>query len=180
MSRLRTLPEALAQAARADAGYCFVSPDADTWRSYADVRVESLRVARALREVGLRRGDLVALVLPDAEQFLTALFGASIAGVTPASLYPPATGDLPRYMELTAAVLRASGARAVITTGALAPSFEEARAICPQLSLVLCRESLDAPALDPDALPSIDDIAFVQFTSGATSSPKGVALRAWR
>jgi fatty-acyl-CoA synthase len=176
MSRLRTLPEALAQAARDDAGYCFVSSDTDTWCSYADVRVDSLRVARALREVGLRRGDLVALVLPDADQFLTTLFGASIAGVTPASLYPPANGDLTRYMELTAAVLRAAGARAVITTRALAPSFEEARAVCPELSLVLCRESLDAPALDPDALPSLDDIAFVQFTSGSTSSPKGVAL----
>ena len=176
MSGLRTLPEALAQAARTDAGYCFVSSDTDTWCSYADLRVDSLRVARALREVGLGRGDLVALVLPDARQFLTTLFGASIAGVTPASLSPPATGDLTRYMELTAGVLRASGARAVITTGALAPSFKEARAICPELSLVLCRESLDAPALDPDALPSLDDIAFVQFTSGSTSLPKGVAL----
>jgi fatty-acyl-CoA synthase len=176
MSRLRTLPEALAHAARTDAGYCFVSSDTDTWRSYADVRVESLRVARALREAGLRRGDLVAVVLADAEQFLTALFGASIAGVTPASLYPPATRDLARYMELTAAVLRASGARAVMTTAALAPWFEEARATCPALSLVLSRESLDAPALEPDTLPSIDDIAFVQFTSGSTSSPKGVAL----
>src|SRR6185295_215339 len=153
-----------------------VSSDGDTWRSYADLRVESLRVACALRDVGLRRADLVALVLPDAEQFLTTLFGASIAGVTPASVYPPATGDVSRYMELTAAVLRASGARAVITTSALAPWFEAARASCPELSLVLRRESFDAPALDPVALPSIDDIAFVQFTSGSTSSPKGVAL----
>ena len=79
MSGLRTLPEALAQAARTDAGYCFVSSDTDTWCSYADVRVDSLRVARALREVGLGRGDLVALVLPDARQFLTTLFGASIS-----------------------------------------------------------------------------------------------------
>jgi fatty-acyl-CoA synthase len=177
MAALRTLPEALAGAARTDAGYCFVSGDTDRWRSYADIRHASMRVARSLREAGLRRGDLVALVLPDGEQFLIALFGASLAGVTPASVYPPsATGDLPRYFELTAAILRASGARVVVTTRALAPSFDRARTVCPELSLVLCSDDLDATALEPDVWPALDDIAFVQFTSGSSSTPKGVAL----
>ena len=177
MAALRTLPEALAGAARTDAGYCFVSGDTERWRSYADIRHASMRVARSLREAGLRRGDLVALVLPDGEQFLTALFGASLAGVTPASVYPPpATGDLARYFELTAAILRASGARVVVTTRALAPSFNQARTVCPELSLVLCSDDLDATALEPEVWPALDDIAFVQFTSGSASTPKGVAL----
>jgi acyl-CoA synthetase (AMP-forming)/AMP-acid ligase II len=177
MSRLRTLPEALAQAAGADAGYCFVTAERDAWRSYAELYDASRRIARALREAGLRRGDLVALILPDAEQFLTALFGASIAGVIPASLYPPATStDVPRYLELTSAILRASGARAVVTTDTLAPEFDTVRRMCPELSLVLSFDRLDAPAHQPDRAASMDDIAFVQFTSGSTSSPKGVAL----
>ena len=177
MAGLRTLPEALAQGARTDAGYIFSAGDADRRRSFADIQDAAMRAAASLRATGLRRGDLVALVLPDAEEFLATLFGASIAGLTPASLYPPATiGDLPRYLELTAAILRASGARAVVTTRALAPSFEEARARCPELALVLCASDLDGAAAEPDRLPSLDDIAFVQFTSGSTSSPKGVAL----
>jgi acyl-CoA synthetase (AMP-forming)/AMP-acid ligase II len=177
MSRSRTLPEALADAARGDAGYRFASAGVERWRSYADVRQAALRVASALRDSGLRRGDLVALVVPDGEQFLTALFGASIAGVIPASLYPPATtADLPRYIELTAAILNAAEARAVVTSRALAPSFEAARAMCPRLSLVLRREDLDGPPDEPSTAPSLDDIAFVQFTSGSTSTPKGVAL----
>ena len=54
----------------------------------------------ALRALGVGRGDLVALVVADAEQFLTSFFGASMAGAVPASLYPPATtSDLPRYLE---------------------------------------------------------------------------------
>ncbi len=154
-----------------------MSGGAETRRSFADVRETSLRVARALRDAGLQRGDLVAIVLADAEQFLATLLGASIAGLIPASLYPPATtSDLPRYIELTAAILNAADARAVVTSGALAPSFDEARAMCPQLSHVLCREDLDAPPFEPDWRPSLGDIAFVQFTSGSTSAPKGVAL----
>jgi fatty-acyl-CoA synthase len=177
MATLRTLPEALAEASRAGGGYCFTSHGADVHRSYADVRLASCRVARALRESGLRRGDLVALVLGDAEQFLTALFGASMAGVIPASLYPPMmTGDLTRYLDLTAGILRASGARAVVTWSTLAAQFETLRATCPDLAMVLSIETLDAPPTEPDALPSLDDIAFVQFTSGSTAIPKGVAL----
>ena len=177
MARLRTLPEALADAARSDAGYCFESAGVERWRSYAEVRAAAHGVARALARFGLRRGDLVALVLPDGEQFLTALFGASVAGVIPASLYPPAsTADLPRYIELIAGILNAAEARAVVTSRALAPSFEASRAMCPRLSLVLCREDLDGDAGEYAAAPALDDIAFVQFTSGSTSRPKGVAL----
>ena len=177
MSTPRTLPEALADAARGEAGFCFQSGAVDSWSSYAEIRRQSLQVAGALREAGLRRGDLVALVLPDGEQFLTALFGASIARVIPASLYPPATtADLPRYIELTAAILNAAEVRAVVTSRAFVAAFADARAMCPQLSLVLCREDLDAPADEPMDPPALDDVAFVQFTSGSTSLPKGVAL----
>jgi len=177
MAGLRTLPEALAQGAVGDAGYCFVDGAGERRRNYADLQQAALRTGASLRGAGLRRGDLVGLVLPDAEQFLITLFGASIAGLIPASIYPPSTtSDLPRYIELTGAILRASGARAVVTSAALAPSFEGLRQRCPELSLILCADQFDAAAIEPDHLPSLDDIAFVQFTSGSTSSPKGVAL----
>ena len=180
MGRLRTLPDALAEAAGADAGYVFASGGAETFRSFAEIRAASVKASRALREAGLRPGDLVALVLGDAEAFLTMLFGASMAGVIPASVYPPAlmgtAGDLSHYLELTAGILRTSCARAVITTAALAPAFEGIRERCPALALVLAHEHLDAPPIEPETLPRLDDIAFVQFTSGSTSAPKGVAL----
>ncbi len=177
MAALRTLPDALAEGAHADAGYCFTTSDGDRWRSYAELQDAAQRAAGALRDAGLRRADLIGLVIPDAEQFLTTLFGAAIAGLTPASIYPPSTtSDLPRYLELTAAILRASGARAVVTSRALLPSLDALRRLCPELSLVLCAEDLDGAIAEPDRRPALDDIAFVQFTSGSTSSPKGVAL----
>src|SRR4029077_8424328 len=174
----RLPPEMLAEAARGEHGYRFVSSQGETVRSFAEVHDRALRFANALRAVGLRRGDLVALVVADHEQFLTSLFGASLAGVVPASLYPPAaTSDLPRYLESTAALLRSCAARAVITSAGLLPHLEALRTVCPALSLVAACDMLDAPAKAGSAItPTDDDIAFVQFTSGSTSSPKGVVI----
>ena len=177
MSGLRTLPEALAEAARSDAGYWFVSNGRDVFRSYTEVRNRSLGAARALAERGVARGDLVAIVLADPEPFLTTLFGASLAGAIPASLYPPATtGELSRYVDLTAGILRAAAARVVVTSAPLASAFDTIRAQCPELAIVLVADDLDRAPADPALLPVLDDIAFVQFTSGSTSTPKGVAL----
>jgi fatty-acyl-CoA synthase len=136
------------------------------------------RVATSLLACGLKRGDLVALVINGSEPFLTAFFGVSLAGLVPASLYPPSTtSELPAYVEQTASILRHAGVRAVVTTSALKSSFDEMAPSCPELELVLACESLDAPARPiPGARVTLDDLAFVQFTSGSTSSPKGVAL----
>ncbi len=177
MPRLRTLPEALSAASGTDEGFVFITDGGEVRRSFADLRQQALGVAHALRERGLRPGDLVALVIADAEPFLTALFGASLAGLIPASLYPPATMiDLPRYVEQTATILRTARACAVVTTAALLPSFEALLAECPDLELVLSREALDGPPIESTARVALDDLAFVQFTSGSTSAPKGVAL----
>jgi fatty-acyl-CoA synthase len=177
MASTRTLPEALARAADTGSGLTFIVDREERPRSYADLRRASLSIARALGESGLRAGDLVAIILSDAEQFVVTLFGVSIAGLVPASLSSPSTaGELPHYLESTAAVLCAAGARAVITTPALLPLLERHRASFPEVALLVTRESLDAPPVQPRHSPHLEDLAFVQFTSGSTSSPKGVAL----
>jgi len=178
---LRTLHQAFDQAAASATGYCFASGDADRWRTYASLREQALHVAGSLRDAGVRRGDLVALILPDAEPFLVALAGTSYSGATPASLPPPATTvGLPRYLERAQALLRASGVRAIVTTRRIASALVEAFASTGASSLadgvVLVFDDLDGAAIEPDVAPALGDVALVQFTSGSTSSPKGVTL----
>jgi fatty-acyl-CoA synthase len=173
----RTLVDALEEAARADTGVWFVDGASETFRSYAVLLQESRRIAAALLEAGLQRGDLVALILPDPDQFLTALFGASFAGLVPASLYPPASvSDIEPYLAQTSTILSTTAARSVVTTAALATSLGQLSARCPNLAHVLTYDSLDGSPTHLPERPSLDDVAFVQFTSGSASSPKGVAI----
>ena len=173
-----TLPEALAAAARSSRGYRFVRPRSEeSFRSYTDIYAGALRVAGSLAALGLGPGDLVAIIVPDPEAFLTTLFGASLAGVVPASLYPPSpTSDLPSYLEATGRVLRSCGARAVVTSTALFPHVDALRAGCPDLAIVVAFHALLGPAMEPGRTPTTSDIAFVQFTSGSTATPKGVVV----
>jgi fatty-acyl-CoA synthase len=184
MPLLRTLPEALRDAAAGEHGCLFIGGasaghHADVYRSYADLHAAARGVSQSLRGLGLQRGDLVAVAIDDAESFLVALYGASMAGLVPASLHPPgATRDLDSYFERTAVVLRAAGARTLLTSAQLVKGFERVRLACPKLDGVVACGDLagrPAPPVPPDE-PGLDDLAFVQFTSGATSEPKGVAL----
>ena len=173
-----TIPEALAAAARSTHGYRFVGArGVESRKLYAEMFDSALRVAGSFAALGLRRGDLVAIIVGDPESFLTTLFGASIAGLVPASLYPPShTSDLPSYLEATARVLRSCAARGVVTSATLLPHIDSLRSSCPELAVVIAADALQGPALAAaDVLPPVD-IAFVQFTSGSTAAPKGVVI----
>ena len=135
-------------------------------------------------DLGLRRGDLVALAIDDAEAFLTALYGASLAGLLPASLHPPgATRDLDSYCALTAGVLRASGARALVTSGRVVERFDRERGSCPKLEVVVAyrRPVCSGPAASR-ARPARPRMSRRSTIWRSCSSPpaRPPSRRAWR
>ena len=178
MGAARAIPEALAEAARSSHGYLFVGArGAEVRKSYAEMYDSALRVAGSFAALGLRRGDLVAIIVGDSESFLTTLFGASIAGLVPASLYPPATtSELQSYLDATARVLQSCNARGIVTSSALLPHIDTLRASCPDLAVVIAADALQGPSMARGNAPAPCDIAFVQFTSGSTATPKGVVI----
>jgi fatty-acyl-CoA synthase len=174
---ITTLPEALDRAAQTPQGYVFATNGVERRRSYAEIRQAARRIAGALCEAGLGRGDVVALVLSDAEAFLTAFFAVSIAGMIPASMAPPpVTARIARYFELTARILRAARARAIVASDEFVADLSAIRTLCPDLRFVYSHSELDSTPLEVENTLSPDDVAFIQFTSGSTSSPRGVAV----
>ncbi|MBK6848519.1 MAG: fatty acyl-AMP ligase [Proteobacteria bacterium] len=173
----QTLGSQLQRAAGSANGVRFVDGAERLGRlSYEALFEQARDVAGALRALGLAPGDRVALVYPTGPEFLRAFFGASLAGLVPAPLYPPfRLGLIEEYQQRTAVMLRACRARAVLADRRarrlLGPCVELAR---PQLGC-LTLEELPVGTYE-DHRGSANDLALIQFSSGSVSAPKPVAL----
>src|ERR1700722_12008822 len=186
MTELRTIAQAVEDAAKCDPtrGFRFVPEEglqegtSEATFSFIAIERASARYGGALQALGLKKGDRVALILPTSEDFILCFFGAIRAGVIPVPIYPPlGLGQLQSYLDNTRHIVAKSGARALVTTAKIKRLLGTVQAACPALEQVVAvkgiRESLEH--LHPPKL-GLDDIAFLQFTSGSTSRPKGVSV----
>jgi acyl-CoA synthetase (AMP-forming)/AMP-acid ligase II len=152
-----------------------VLPDEGITVTYESLRRQVEAVADSLASAGIRRGDRVAMALPNGLTGIVCFLAASIAG-TAAPLNPNYREDEFRfYLEDTNAkilILPPDGA-------------EDARkAAGDQVPIVTAtHDSSGIVRLSPSASgrtappPSGDDIALVLHTSGSTGRPKRVPLK---
>ncbi|MBV9948692.1 MAG: AMP-binding protein, partial [Myxococcales bacterium] len=146
--------------------------------SFTAVERISARFGGALQALGLRKGDRVALILPSNDDFVLCFLGAIRAGVIPVPIYPPmALGQLQAYLDNTRHIVAKSGARVLVTTAPIKRLLGTVQAACPALEQVVAIEGIreSSEPLKGERIGP-DDVAFLQFTSGSTSRPKGVTL----
>ncbi|MEV6139118.1 non-ribosomal peptide synthetase [Nocardia sp. NPDC051990] len=132
--------------------------------TYGALDERSMRLAHRLRAHGVRRGELVAVLLDSSIDLIVAALAVvrSGAGYIPLSVRDP----LPRIES----ILRDAGAGFVLTDDQV-PDAGRAR-------ILRIGDEADNPRGTPGAAspPTPHDIAYVIFTSGSTGRPKGVVI----
>jgi fatty-acyl-CoA synthase len=175
-----TLVEAVKQLSRdTRRGFVFVKPDGqERFCSFQNIHDEAARRGAHLAARGVQKGDRVAMVIPDGDEFVLSFLGAIFAGAVPVPIYPQLSfKNVETYHETVAHIARASGAKMLLTTSTTKPYVDPVLARVDTLGSIATVDELAPTApgvLDVTVTP--DDVAFLQFTSGSTSRPKGVVV----
>jgi fatty-acyl-CoA synthase len=174
-----TLGEALDYAAQGRRGMNFHDARGSLERAYpyAELRTDALANARRFLTLGLNKGDRLALVAETGPEFAAGFFGAIYAGLWPVPLpLPTSFGGREAYVEQLKVMLQSSDPALFLYPAELEGFCAEAarqQGVAGRAweSLAEVEESgADLPACDPQ------EIAYLQYSSGSTRFPHGVAV----
>lgn len=175
-------PEAFIRVAKtsaSDRGMTFIDEDgvSEKFFSFAEVASRASRIGAALQRMGLKKGDRLVFVLTNDERFVFSFLGAVLVGVAPVPMYPPKDLDSANaFLVQCGHIVRTSQPAGILCDPLLKDLLEQfhsgpVHTICTLDDLEKSNDEYSPVSF------SGDDLAFVQFTSGSTSQPKGVIVR---
>ena len=161
------------------------TPTDITWAEYA---LRACRVAAALADAGVTRGDRVVFLITNRPEFHIADVAALLVGATPISIYNSSSPEQIAYLAS-----HSSATYAIVENAKFLESLLSVRDQIPTLKKVAV---IDTPETLPDGvllwddlmahepvelsvaslIAQPDDLATVIYTSGTTGPPKGVML----
>ncbi|NVM79668.1 amino acid adenylation domain-containing protein [Duganella sp. SG902] len=142
--------------------------------SYAEIDLR-VRALAAELQASLAPGDRALLVLDNDEHYVVAFFACLYAGVTAVPVFPPESVR-EQHLARLSGIAADCAAACVLASGTVLALLEEHRIFGGAKALAVdAVDTSRAPLWRPCA-PQPEDIAFLQYTSGSTSSPKGVMV----
>jgi acyl-CoA synthetase (AMP-forming)/AMP-acid ligase II/acyl carrier protein len=149
--------------------------------TYGELYQRALGILHHLQKLGAKRGDKLILFLGNNEQFIDAFWAAMLGGIVPV---PIALGISDEHRHKLLRIARQLGKPFIYTdrrsldrigafagTAGAADVFEGLRS---RAFVVDDLEDISRPGEVHRSRP--EDVAFIQFSSGSTSEPKGVVL----
>ncbi len=99
-------------------GYVFVRPDGtERFCSFREVGIEAEKRAADLHARGLKKGDRVAIAVPDPDEFVLSFLGAVMGGIVPVPISPQLSfKNIESYHDTVSHIVKASGASLLLTT----------------------------------------------------------------
>lgn len=159
----------------AERGVRFRQEDGSWLRlTYAELADGSLRAGAALAAAGIRPGQVVPVVLPNGQDFVTHFFGLLAIGATPSVLpLPWALRGGERYQDqLRAITARIRPSHAVVGTQFRDPVLGSTVELEPGIEVLApgyADRAGEAPRAD-------GELAVLQFTSGSRGTPRGLRI----
>jgi acyl-CoA synthetase (AMP-forming)/AMP-acid ligase II len=149
--------------------------------SFGEVHARALGILHHLQAKGAQRGDKLIIFLSNNEQFLDAFWAAIAGGIVPV---PLAVGISDEHRHKLLRVARKIGRPLLYTDAknlerlhALAAEVGESELMAELKSRSFLVESISDISRQAKLYKAApDDLAFIQFSSGSTSEPKGVML----
>jgi fatty-acyl-CoA synthase len=179
LADFETIGAALDYAAKGSRGLNFHDARGTLTRAYsfAELREDALIQARRFIALGIKPGDRIALVAETGPEFASAFFGAVYSGAWPVPLpLPTSFGGREAYVEQLEVQLNSCDPALLLYPPELGDFCENAG----EDSGVAARawDTLDSvePSSGDLPTPRPDDIAYLQYSSGSTRFPHGVAV----
>jgi acyl-CoA synthetase (AMP-forming)/AMP-acid ligase II len=149
--------------------------------SYGEVHSRALGILYHLQAMGAQRGDKMIIFLNNNEQFLDGFWAAVCGGIVPV---PLAVGISDEHRHKLLRVARKIGKPLLYTD---AKNLERLAALAKEVGETALFDELKSRCFLVESVtdisrpgklhrPAPDDLAFIQFSSGSTSEPKGVML----
>jgi acyl-CoA synthetase (AMP-forming)/AMP-acid ligase II/acyl carrier protein len=149
--------------------------------SFGELYERAIGILYHLQRIGARRGDKLLIFLGNNEQFIDGFWAALLGGIIPV---PVALGISTEHRHKLLRISRQLGQPFIYTDrksleriGALAAQLGETETFTGLRARSFLVDDLDdisRPGKPHKAKP--DETAFIQFSSGSTSEPKGVVL----